>query len=331
MDFSQLDASVRQLCTLGLAPSTNKVYKSAFSRFTAFCSKYNVHHPFPVDELLLCRFIAELAAEGLAPATLKTYLAGIRHAQIMRGLPEPRQAGTMPRLKLVQSGVARVRARQGISHTDERLPMTVQILDGLMGVWGTPSAGISSYDGLMLRSVASLCFYGFFRLGELTVPSQSAFDERMHLAWGDVSVGKPPSVLKVHLKRSKCDQLGKGADVFVGSTGGRSCPIMHTLKYVEARGPRSGPFFVHIDGTPLTKAMFVSRVRDALVSLGMNPSAYAGHSFRIGAATTAARAGLEDSLIQTLGRWSSSAFRRYVRTPKEHLASYSRVLAGTRS
>ncbi len=44
---------------------------------------------------LLCRFIAGLAKEGLAPSTLKTYLSGIRHAQIMRGLPVPVQAGLM--------------------------------------------------------------------------------------------------------------------------------------------------------------------------------------------------------------------------------------------
>ena len=39
---------------------------------------------------------------------------------------------------------------------------------------------------------------------------------------------------------------------------------------------------------------------------------YAGHSLRIGVATTAAMAGVEDAMIQTLGRWQSAAYVQYV-------------------
>ena len=73
------------------------------------------------------------------------------------------------------------------------------------------------------------------------------------------------------------------------------------------RGSGPGPFFRFSNGSPLTRESFVTKVRDALLVAGIeNPSHYAGHSFRIGAATTAAAAGVEDSIIKTLGRWESS-------------------------
>lgn len=46
--------------------------------------------------------------------------------------------------------------------------------------------------------------------------------------------------------------------------------------------------------------------------LNLDDSKYRGHSFRIRAATSAA--GIEDHLIQTLGRWSSKFYTRYIRT-----------------
>jgi hypothetical protein len=39
---------------------------------------------------------------------------------------------------------------------------------------------------------------------------------------------------------------------------------------------------------------------------------YSGHSFRVGAATTAARAGLCQATIKMLGRWESSAYKRFI-------------------
>ena len=43
---------------------------------------------------------------------------------------------------------------------------------------------------------------------------------------------------------------------------------------------------------------------------------YTGHGFRMGAATTAARVGIPDNMIKTLGRWSSEAYRLYIRSKK---------------
>ena len=76
----------------------------------------------------------------------------------------------------------------------------------------------------------------------------------------------------------------------------------------------------------MSKSKFVEYVRDGLQKAGLPAKDYAGHSFRVGAATTAAVAGLEDSTIQTLGRWESSAFKRYVRIDPHFLASLSPTL-----
>ena len=46
----------------------------------------------------------------------------------------------------------------------------------------------------------------------------------------------------------------------------------------------------------LTRDRFVTAVRTVLVTSSVNPSHYAGHSFRIGAVTTAVNCGLQDSL-----------------------------------
>ena len=180
-----------------------------------------------------------------------------------------------------------------------------------------------------------MCFFGFFRSGEITVASEAAFDPRFHLTWGDVHINDvdAPTVVKVRLKRSKTDQMGKGVDVFIGATGSDTCPVAEIVQYVRLRGPSPGPFLCAQNGAPLTKPALVRRVREALTVLGLDPTSYAGHSFRIGAATTAACAGIEDSAIRSLGRWKSDAVLRYIRTPGEQLASYAQVMSaaqGTR-
>ena len=81
------------------------------------------------------------------------------------------------------------------------------------------------------------------------------------------------------------------------------------------------------DGTPLSREWLVTQVCQALLSAGKDHAPYSGHSFRIGATSTAAERGMEDSLIKVLGRWQSSAYQRYVKIPREHLAVVSKILA----
>ncbi|KLO04126.1 hypothetical protein SCHPADRAFT_788685, partial [Schizopora paradoxa] len=50
----------------------------------------------------------------------------------------------------------------------------------------------------------------------------------------------------------------------------------------------------------------------SLAAAGIDPSPFAGHSFRRGAASAAAAAGFADHEIQLLGRWHSDCFKLYI-------------------
>lgn len=120
------------------------------------------------------------------------------------------------------------------------------------------------------------------------------------LAWGDVAVGsnEAPTMLHIHIKRSKCDQFGKGVDVIVGRTGLPLCPVSAVMEYLAIHQDTPGPFFIDTSRRAVTKSWFVERIREVLVAVGLPKLDFAGHSFRIGAATSAALAGVEDSTIQ---------------------------------
>ena len=166
-------------------------------------------------------------------------------------------------------------------------------------------------------------------MGELTVPKVAGYDPAVHISVSDIAVNCPtkPSLIELVLKCSKTDQLGRGARIYIGRTDTELCPVAALIAYLAVRGMDSGPLFRLQDGTPLLKTFVVNRVREALLTLGYNQSLYAGHSFRVGAATTAAAVGIEDSMIQALGRWSSAAFQTYITLPQHHLASLSRQMA----
>ena len=85
------------------------------------------------------------------------------------------------------------------------------------------------------------------------------------------------------------------------------------MNVLAIRGQADGPLFHFQDLAPLTKQRLTSSFRSLLQRAGIDSSQYSGYSFHIGAASTAAANGVEDSLIQTLGRWKSSAYLVYVR------------------
>ena len=181
----------------------------------------------------------------------------------------------------------------------------------------------------MLWAASLTTFFSFCRSGEITVENETKYNPNTHLSFSDLAVDNAatPSVISLNIKCSKTDQGRVGCQVVLGRTGDDLCPVSALVDYLGRRGGSSGALFRWQDGTPLSKMRFVEAVRQALTAAQLPAQDYAGHSFRIGAATTAAMAGLEDSTIQTLGWWRSDSYQLYIRMAPHQLASLSSSLS----
>ena len=109
-------------------------------------------------------------------------------------------------------------------------------------------------------------------------------------------------MVSLRIKASKMDPFRAGVTLHLGRTDRDLCPVAALLSYIEVRGLQPGPLFVWQNGQQLTRQVLVNRIREALSSVGVDPAPYSGHSFCIGAATSAAAAaGVEDAVIKILG------------------------------
>ena len=225
-------------------------------RFSSFCNDYRVPDPFPVTENLLCSFAAFLADAGLAPQTVKSYLAAIRNTQLSLGLPDPREQSSLPILRRVLAGISRSRLGRGVP-SRVRLPVTASLLSDIR----RELVQSTHPERLVLWAVCSTAFFGFFRLGELLLTNPADFDSRRHLAWGDMAVDDPqaPSMVRIHLKQSKTDPFGRGADIVLGRTGGDLCPVAAVLTICGVQGLPAWPILHPVDGKTVNKTAVCGR------------------------------------------------------------------------
>ncbi|XP_020911320.1 uncharacterized protein LOC110249079 [Exaiptasia diaphana] len=126
--------------------------------------------------------------------------------------------------------------------------------------------------------------------------------------------------LSLYIKRSKTDQVGKWTLLYLSHSGHRVCALCSMKKNLQLQHLRtdfttSSPLFRLTNGLPNSRQALMDFVSSLLLLIGLNPSRYSGHSFRIGGATSASLAGLTDYEIQLLGRWKSDCYKRYIRSP----------------
>ena len=95
----------------------------------------------------------------------------------------------------------------------------------------------------------------------------------------------PLTVTAIHFKHSK----GKPLTLTIkGTTSPQDCRLQIMKAYLSVRGATAGTLFLHCPSMPVTRAKINEQLRGALQFCHFCPKQFKPHSFRIGAATTAA-------------------------------------------
>jgi hypothetical protein len=237
--------------------------------------------------------------------SIRNYLNGVKLLHLFQDHPFP-HIGSF-NLKLLLRGIATRNP-----HTPRQaLPISPTILTQLHAI-----LDLSLPLHATLWSSFLIGFFLFARKSNLVPPSQPTFNKHKHLCRGDILVCTLG--LLVHIKWSKTIPR-KQRYLLIPLTSipnSPLCPLqafLHMTNLVPARSHR--PAFLVPSGSKLitlTHTSFTSHLRSLLHTLGFNPAAYSGHSFRRGGATWAFQSGVPGELIQLHRDWSSDSYLRYL-------------------
>ena len=280
-----------------IAQGTRNSYKHKLKRYKNFCKDNKLK---TISETSLCYFITYLA-RTLAFKTLLTYTAAIK--KYFKRHRNPKFVKHFAALKQLLLGLKRVLCKN--KKRNARLPIQHKELKLLK----TYCAKLPcKYDGRMLWCAIAFGFFGFLRASEMVAKSQNEYARDKTLTASNVSLCKKH--ISLHIKCAKNDQYRNGADVILARNRRSCCPHSAAKAYLHVRKPTPGPFFIFNDGTFLTNQKLNEHIRSALPHTDRGK--YSAHSLRIGAATVAASRGYPKYIIQKLGRWRSSVFKKYI-------------------
>ena len=268
-------------------------------------------------------YVAYLHNRNLKSSTVKVYLAAVRNLHVTEGYGNPLEGC----LRVKQA----VRALEINGEAPkQKMAITLDIMSKIHGL-----IQFQNFDQLLFWAAMTLAHFGCLRCAEFTVPNQLAFNPSIHLNLNDIvfhNLSTGEKFFTIQIKRSKTDRKNLGFTIYIGCSGHQVCGYcaMHAYYFKHSQKGKTGPLFQFSNGCVMTRALFVQQTKMYLSLLGFNSSQYSGHSFRSGGATTAAAAGLLDWEIKLLGRWTSDAYRRYIRTPVAMLVKFSQRMTSQR-
>jgi site-specific recombinase XerD len=283
--------TVARYLTASTSNNTRKAYQTDLEHFLAWGGT------IPANPEMVAEYIAAYAEE-LAVSTLTRRLAAISKTHSLQGHESPTKSDLV---RAVMKGIKRTHGKPALQKVPVLKADVVAMVEGL---------GASLKD-VRDKALLLIGFAGGFRRSEL-----------VGLKCTDIEWKQEGIVLT--LRRSKCDQDGRGRQVAVPYATGSICPVNALRDWLDAAGIVYGPLFRAVDRYGNVSARHLSPevvalvVKERAVAVGMDASRFSGHSLRAGMVTSAANAGVDTWKIRRqTGHTSEATLQRYIRSGEQ--------------
>lgn len=298
---------MRHLLNSALSTSSAASYRHIFQLYSSFVQEHfgREHTVLPPNVQHLCMFISHCYQTGLAFATVTTYTSALSYIFKLDNFDDVTQHFV---IKKVLQGYHKLR-----HSADTRLPITPTILSKLVDSLDTVAS--SYFHRVLFKAMFLLAFHAFLRVGEITSTGSTNQHtlKRGHVKVVSSTSGKSLEIIFPHFKHHHGQSSTHVVSAHLQQP--HHCPVTAVQTYLELRKHEreDQPLFSFMDGSAISRNIFTNQLKLSLKWAGLNLQHYKSHSFRIGAATTAAMRGIPESDIQTMGRWKSEAFKKYIR------------------
>ena len=292
--------------------STTKSYLGIWRQFNKFVISLDVKPNNWEDRVTL--FIGYKINQGIQSSTVKSYVSAIKKTLMTDGYPwddEKVMLGALTSAcKLVNDIVL------------TRLPIQCSLLEMILfELQRVFNQNGQQYLQLLYKTLFALSYYGLMRACEVTQTTSGHV-----LNAKDISAAKDKEKILIVLYSSKTHTEGmrpqkiKITSNKIEKSGKyihrHFCPFVLMKKFMEWRGgylDHKEQFFIFGDRSPVTASHARTVLKTCLSNLGLEPSNYGMHSFRVGRTSDLIKYNYSLEEVMRMGHWHSNTVYRYIR------------------
>ena len=177
-------------------------------------------------------------------------------------------------------------ARKVDKGRDPRQPIALDILKKVIQALCN-----RSYEVHLYHAAFTTAFFGFMRVVEITAEAKERV-QRLVLKRSDIKFLEKAQrrALEISFRFSKKQSkwFTTGHRLAQASQRNSVCPVTATQQFCDIRSATGASLFFYFDGSPVTRSQFGATLKRVVKFAGVAGSYFRSHSFRTGAASTAA-------------------------------------------